>query len=208
MSVFGPALLMCALALTWPVFEMAAVRRIEASRIGVAHWVTRVSPVLRDLGLPYLALMLGTLAARDMGLVGHTLLDWVFGVLVAGGVAALGWGLRQAQAWPEATQAALDEVRWSLYRALAWGWSGSLVIGVLAGFAASLVERALARAIGTGSLRVVRDDGSWLIRAVTSAVIFGVAHNLWLNILARLAVPASGSLRGLWHGRPIRTPRG
>jgi hypothetical protein len=207
MSVFGPALLICALALSWPVFELAAARLIPASFAGRAQWAARLSPWLRNLGLPYLALMLGAVAARDMGLRGHSLLDWVFGLLLAGGVAALGWTLRQAQTWPEATQAALDEVRWALYRALAWGWSGSLVVGLLAGFGVSLVERALMRASETGMLRLVRDDGPWLVRSLTSAAMFGVAHNLWLNVLARLAAPAGCALWRLRQGQPADAPR-
>jgi hypothetical protein len=208
MSVFGPALLICSLALGWPAFELATARYIGTSRDGVAQWVTRVSALLRDLGLPYLALMLGTVAARDMGMLGHTPLDWVLGVLLASATGMLGWGLRRTQAWPEATQAALDEVRWCLYRGLGWGWSGSLMIGVLVGFGASLVERVQVRAIETGSLRTVRDDVPWLVRSLTSAILFGVAHNLWLNVLARLAVPAGLSLGRVWRGHPIDTPRG
>ncbi|MCX6026055.1 MAG: hypothetical protein NTY23_07355 [Chloroflexi bacterium] len=207
MSVFGPALLICALALSWPVFELAAARLIPASFAGRAQWAAGLSPWLRNLGLPYLALMLGAVAARDMGLRGHSLLDWVFGLLLAGGVAALGWTLRQAQTWPEATQTALDEVRWALYRALAWGWSGSLVVGLLAGFGVSLVERALMRASETGKLRLVRDDGPWLVRSLTSAAMFGVAHNLWLNVLARLAAPAGRALWRLRQGQPADAPR-
>ncbi|OGO46646.1 MAG: hypothetical protein A2Z30_03000 [Chloroflexi bacterium RBG_16_64_43] len=207
MSVFGPALLICALAISWPVFELAAARLIRANLRQFAEWATRVSPWLRDLGLPYLALMLGAVAARDMGLRGHTLLDWVFGVLLAGGAAALGWKLRQAQSWPESTRAALDEVRWALYRALAWGWSGSLVVGLLAGFGVSLIERALMRVSETGRLPLVREDWPWLVRALTSAAMFGVAHNLWLNVFSRLAAPLS---LGLWrarHSQSVDAPR-
>ncbi len=207
MSVFGPALLICALALSWPVFEVTAARLTRASLAGRADWAARVSPWLRNLGLPYLALMLGAVAARDMGLRGHSLLEWAFGLLLAGGAAALGWRLRQSQAWPESTQAALDEVRWALYRALAWGWSGSLVVGLLVGFGVSLVERALMRASETGRLRLVGDDGPWLVRSLTSAAMFGVAHNLWLNVMARLAAPLGFALWRVRHGQPADAPR-
>ena len=207
MSVFGPALLICALAISWPVFELTAARLIPASVARRGGWAARVSPWLRNLGLPYLALMLGAVAARDMGLRGHSLLDWVFGLLLAGGVAALGWRLRQAQAWPESTQAALDEVRWALYRALAWGWSGSLVVGLLVGFGVSLIERALMRASETGTLRLVRDDGPWLVRSLTSGAMFGIAHNLWLNVLARLAAPLGLALWRVRHGQSADAPR-
>ena len=207
MSVFGPALLICALAISWPVFELAAARLIRANLTQHAEWPIRVSPWLRDLGLPYLALMLGAVAARDMGLRGHSLLDWVFGLLLAGGAAALGWRLGQAQGWPESAQAALDEVRWALYRSLAWGWSGSLVVGLLAGFGVSLIERALMRASETGRLRLVREDGPWLVRALTSAALFGVAHNLWLNVFSRLAAPLSFALWRARHGQSADAPR-
>lgn len=206
MSVFGPALLICALALSWPVFELAAERLTPASLARRADWVARVSPGLRNLGLPYLALMLGVVAARDMGLRGHSLLEWVFGLLLAGGAAALGWRVRQAQAWPETIQAALDEVRWALYRALAWSWSGSLVVGLLAGFGVSLVERGFMRASETGTLRLVGDDGPWLVRSLTSAAMFGVAHNLWLIVMARLAAPLGFALWRVRHGQPVDAP--
>ena len=102
---------------------------------------------------------------------------------------------------------ALDEVRWALYRALAWGWSGSLVVGLLVGFGVALVERALMRASETGTLRLVRDDGPWLVRSLTSGAMFGIAHNLWLNVLARLAAPLGLALWRVRHGQPADAPR-
>jgi len=206
MSAFGPALFLCALAFGWPVFGAAASRLVSARLAERAEWLHRLSPWLRDLGLPYLALVLGAVAARDLGLRGHTLLDLGLGLLIAAGSAALGWKLQPAKAWPIAAQDALDEVRWALYRALVWGWSGSLVIALAVALATALVERVLERAIKTGTLRLEPDDGAWLARTLTSTAMFAAGHNLWFNILARLAVPAGRDVSRLWRKLPAGPP--
>jgi hypothetical protein len=206
MSAFGPALFFCALAFAWPVFEAAASRVVSARLAARTAWLPHLSPWLRDLGLPYLALVLGAIAARDMGLRGHTLLDLGLGLLVAAGSAALGWKLQPAQGWPSAAQDALDEVRWALYRALVWGWTGSLVIALVVALTTSLVERVLARTITTGTLRLEPDDGTWFVRTLTSTAMFAAGHNLWLIVLARLAVPAGRDVSRLWRKSPAGPP--
>jgi hypothetical protein len=198
MSVFGPALFLCVLAVTWPVFESAASRLLAGRIGGRAPWAARLSVGVRSLGLPYLALMVGAVAARDMGLHGFSLLESALGLLVTLGVAALGWRMHPAQEWPNAAHSALDEVRWALYRALGWGWSGSLLLGLLTGLVGALIERALDRVSKSGSLRVLPEDGRWLLRVIGSTALFGVAHNLWFNLLSHLAFPAG---RELWRWR-------
>lgn len=211
MSALGPALFLCALAFGWPVFEAAASGLVSARLAERAAWLHRLSPWLRNLGLPYLALVLGAVAARDMGLRGHTLLDLGLGLLAAAASVALGWRLQPAQAWPSPAQDALDEVRWGLYRALVWGWSGSLLIALVVALATSLVERALERAIKIGTLRLESDDRTWLVRTLTSTAMFAAGHNLWINVLARLAVPAGRDVSRLWRtltAGPPAAPRG
>jgi hypothetical protein len=201
MSVFGPALLLCALAVTWPVFESAA-SRLFAARIGARlAWAAALSPWLRSLGLPYAALMLGAVAARDMGLYGQSLLEIVLGLGVTFGLAVLNWRLRPAQDWPNAALDAQDEVRWALYRALGWGWSGSLMVGLLAGLVAALLERVLSRMSAGGPLHRQPEDVGWLLRVASSAALFGLAHNLWFNLLSHLAFPAGRAL-WRWQRRP------
>ncbi len=207
MSVFGPALLLSALAVAWPVFESAASRLIAARIDARMRWAATLSSWLRSLGVPYAALLLGAVAARDMGLYGFSLLEFGVGLLFTGGVAVLNWRLHPAQDWPNAAAAALDEVRWVLYRALGWGWSGSLIVGLVAGLVAALLERLLSRASRSGTLRVQPEDGRWLLRVLASAALFGVAHNLWLNLVSLLAFPVG---RALWRWQrrpPAGSPR-
>ena len=46
-------------------------------------WAVELAPWLQSLGLPYAGLILGWISARDYGLTGQAILEWVLGAAAA-----------------------------------------------------------------------------------------------------------------------------
>ncbi len=159
------------------------------------------------IAIPYLALLLGSVSARDMGLAGldalpYSLGDWLAAAAWAiglGGLAALIfiWGGLYPGATPG--KALLDECRWGFYRGVALGWvSPSLsnsaflaqyLLGVLLGLAMAAVEWGAVRGIHRASGEPVAPPTGWLARAGLSAVVFYFSRNLWVTAAVGTLVP-------------------
>jgi hypothetical protein len=147
----------------------AAERRIPAA------WI-------RSLGLPYLGLLLGWIAARDYGLAGHTAAEWILGSAAAVGLGiGFGWiadRLSLAPGWGVVG----DEARWTLYRAAVWPLAVHLPLAVLAALAAAGAEFAWERR--RAREKVFDKVGLlFLTHAAGSALLFLLTHNFFLAML-------------------------
>lgn len=147
---------------------------------------------LRSLAIPYLALITGAVAARELGLTGHAALEWFRGSLICGGVLAIAWvaaGWRGA-GWPYARpeEAALDEPRWALYRG-----TGSLLAdprwaGPLIGLGLGVIEWTLSHRPWIQGGRWPRTAWSVLARIGGSTALFLLTRNLWLIMITQVGL--------------------
>jgi hypothetical protein len=186
MNPFLPGLI---LALAMWILPPAV--RLFPARIlsGIPSRIPQLSgwaPWIGSVGLPYLGLMMGWISSRDFGLTGHTAAEWIIGAAAAvilgmllGRVSvrvstALGWGV------------ICDEARWTLYRAAAWPWVGSLPLAVSAALVAACAEFAWGRKLG-GEKLFDTVGILFLAHAACSAVIFLLAHNFFLAMLFYLS---------------------
>ena len=164
-----------------------------------SRWDARVDDRLRpalslgrwfhSLGLPYLALITGAVAARDCGVSGRTAAEWLTGAAACAAGLGLAWVVLRLHplggAYPGPVQAATDEPRWALYRG-----TGSLLAdpqwgGPLIGLMLGAVEWILTRRLWT--LPAWSQAGVWIdfARLAGSTVLFLVTRNLWLLILTQ-----------------------
>lgn len=196
MQVYGPGLLWCALALSWPVFQSLGSDVIWAR--AMPQWLERLhlGSWLRSVGLPYLALLSGAISVRDYGLnlggsfsqAAQVLLALLLGLILALGsvrFAADGEGLP-----------VLEEPRWALYRALGWAWGGSLGLALAGAIVGAFLERLLEWVGRRGSLQVTLQDRGWLIRVIYSNALFGLTTSFWLLLLGRIVNEALQRTKG------------
>ena len=153
----------------------------ESTLIEITPWLYGIVPA-------YLALITGAVLGRQFGLYGNGLRDWLLGALVCAGYLAAGslvfrrW--RFSFDLPSPLHAALDEPRWSLYRAAGQLWTGMLWSGVLVGFGFAALEWALNRR--PWETRSWPPAEAWLdlARSAGSALLFFLTGNFWLTLLA------------------------
>jgi hypothetical protein len=200
---FLPGLLFAIAAWIWPVFARIVPSRITGPLAKRAPWLPPLAPWIRSAAIPYLAVVLGWISARDYGLSGHTLPEWIVGALLALVFGALlGWTAARFSS-PPSEEKLLDEARWILYRAACWPLVGSLALAVSAGLLATLGEFGVAHLLK-------RERISWnkaapfLLRAGCSALLFLAAHNFFLALAmlgAALAVQHP-SFPAPWNRKP------
>lgn len=166
------------------------------------------------VGLPFVALILGLLGVDALALgrlradawLGFAPGAWVSGTLAAGGATASALGLVYA-ARPEGRllfpnslllsirDTLYDEARWALLRTPGWVWLASPYWAAAAGMGLMLLEWVLHPEFSQ-QLRNTDGRTRLFLRftcACVSALLFIATQNLWLMILADLAVRAVGS---------------
>lgn len=139
---------------------------------------------IRSLGIPYLALISGGVAARDIGLSGHSAVGWLQGALVCAGVLALarvaaGWR-RSALPYARPGEAALDEPRWALYRGTGSLLAGPRWAGPLVGLGIGVIEWTLSHRPWVQGVRLQASAWAHLARVCGSTALFLLTRNLWL----------------------------
>lgn len=202
-SPFIPGLLFAVATWLWPVFAHILPKRMISALAIRAPWLPPLAPWIRSAGLAYLAIILGWISARDFGLSGQTLLEWIMG-------AALALGLGALQGWASARfplssleNNLMDEARWTLYRAASWPLTGHLWLAVVIGLVAGLGEFGLARLLKRERISRI-DLAAFLLCAGCSALLFLVAHNFFLAVVmygVRLVVQHP-SFPAPWNKRP------
>jgi len=164
--------------------------------------------LIYSLAIPYLAILFGSISARDTGLVGldafpYSSADWLHALGWAGAWAALAlviyaWG----GVYPGATpgNALLDEVRWAFYRGAAIGWVGQLFPGVLLGLSLAAVEWAAIHGLRTALGESTPPWLGWAARAWLSTFVFLFTRNVWLTLAVGTLVPLALSRWRLRYG--------
>ncbi len=179
------------------------------------HTWTEFAGWIHAVGLPYLALVLGSISARAAGITRFDPSTWSPGILAAGlGFLAAVLARRTLPNPPAVYSSPLDvlrfEPRWALYRAAAALWLGDFSLSVGAGLLLGALEWGLnlrpweKNAIGLA-------DWSRLLRLAFSSLLFWATRNLWITLglqlglvmLLRKPGPASGKPRdeGLGAGK-------
>jgi hypothetical protein len=201
-SPFLPGLLLALAAWILPLAVYLLPGRIVSAAADRAPWLKAWAPWAHGAGFPYFGLLLGWISARDYGLVGHTAAEWVLGgaaAVVLGVI--LGWmSIRFSMGFGWGV--IRDETRWTLYRAAAWPWTGFLFLSVLAAFFAACLEFAWG-----GKFRGEKptDEAGllFLLHAAASALLFLLAHNLFLAMLMYLTAVVFSTPDIRLHGREM-----
>jgi len=183
-------------AAIWTATALAApeVLRFVWGRWGGAAG-DRLQPVLsfgrwfHALGIPYLALITGAVAAPDVGLSGQSGTEWLRGAGICAAVLGLAWVAarrrRVAYPYPGPGLAAIDEPRWALYRG-----TGSLLAdprwaGPFIGLGIGVIEWALRHPPRVRGFRPSAEAWPSLARLFGSTVLFFLTRNLWLMVLTQ-----------------------
>lgn len=155
----------------------------------------------RSLGIPYLALLSGAVAARDVGLSGQTGAEWLRGAFECAGVLGLTWIVigyrRTALSYSPPVRAAMDEGRWALYRGTGSLLADPLWAGPLIGLAVGLIEWAVKHHAWVQPSHLKVDAWSSLARVCGSTALFLLTRNLWLIVVtqAGLSLIIGGAAR-------------
>lgn len=162
----------------------------------------QVWPWLYGLAPPYLALISGSVVARDLGLRVDGWLHWLLDLLLAGVVVtAIGFAWSRLESEPRTEpgwSVLLDEPRWSLYRAAAGLWVGFTPLALLVGLALALGEWAVRYEVWIEGKRREQRTCLALLRAASSALLYALTRNLWVTI-------AGQALISWWLNRHTRT---
>jgi hypothetical protein len=200
---FLPGLLFAFAAWIWPVFSLFFPARWTAALAARAPWLPPFAPWIRGAALPYLAVVGGWVSARDFGLSGQTPLEWILGALLSLVLGALLGAAAARLPQPAPEKQLTAEMRWILYRAACWPLVGYLIVAVAVGLLAVLGEFGVA-------LLCKRERPTWhnaapfLLRIGCSALLFLVAHNLFLSLamyVVEIAV-RHPSFPAPWNKRP------
>lgn len=163
------------------------------------------------IGVPFLAVISGALSLDLLGLgtdwfdashvAGFEPADWLRGTgaaaLAVAFVSAVLWlagrevahaRLRSAPVLARLRDAAYDQVHWAFYRSPFVLAFGDAYWGAVAGFAVIVAERLIQRRVAPALAGSRADDLAWLLRLLTSSVLYLATQNLWLMIAADLAL--------------------
>jgi hypothetical protein len=162
----------------WPQFR---------SRLPELHFeLEALAPWIHSLGLPYLAIILGSVSGRQVGLQDLDLDRWIVGILAG----ALGWlavyGLLprlDTQPDPEQSFSGifLEESRWAFYRGAAVLWL-PFPFSALAGLGVALLELALTHLFRHGRKFPTSAQLKTLMRLGFSTLIFIATRNFYLTV--------------------------
>lgn len=180
----------------WPRIKAGLDTRVE-DPLQRAEGVSTGARLLYSLAIPYLALLFGSISARDTGLVGldalpYSPVDWLRALAWAGLWAVLAvvfyvWG----GIYPGATpgNALLDELRWAFYRGAAIGWVAQPFLGALLGLGLAAIEwgaiHGLRKTLGENTPPWL----GWAARAWLSTFVFLFTQNIWLTLALGALVP-------------------
>lgn len=171
--------------------------RIKPRLDNRAEGVSAGARLLYSLAIPYLALLFGSISARDTGLVGldafpYSMADWLRALAWAGLWAVLAvvfyvWG----GIYPGATpgNALLDELRWAFYRGAAIGWVAQPFLGALLGLGLAAAEWGAIHGLRTTLGETTPPWLGWAARAWLSTFVFLFTQNIWLTIALGTLIP-------------------
>ncbi|MGD8730945.1 MAG: hypothetical protein PVI81_01480 [Anaerolineales bacterium] len=179
------ALLWSVLAMTTPAAAQLLWRRFAPRLPDWAQPLTQGASWLHALILPYLALIVGSIPGRLVGLYGIDTYEWF-----AGGLACLcallavyfTYRLRPLDELRprSAVDRWKDEPRWALYRATAGLWIQDITLGAGLGLILAATEWLLT-ALAHDSGNISEQDPEPLYRSAVSTALFILTQNFWLT---------------------------
>jgi hypothetical protein len=158
--------------------------RLQAG-LSVGRWIY-------NLGVPYLALITGAVAARDVGLTGLDGVEWLRGAIECAGALGVVWVVagwrRPVLPYARPDRAAMDEPRWALYRGAGSLLADPLLAGPLIGLCIGLIEWGLKHRPWVQEAWAKADAWASLVRVCVSTALFLLTRNLWLIVLTQVGL--------------------
>ena len=147
--------------------------------------IKSLAPWFHGLGIPYLALIIGSVSSRRVGLYGFPTTVWVSGGIACTlGLAAANFTLGRLKVQPDPEQKLsfilLEETRWAFYRGAAYLWL-PFPFSILLGLGLSLLEWGITHVVGHGRQQPSPAKLKVLIRAGLSTLLFFATGNFWLT---------------------------
>jgi hypothetical protein len=149
-----------------------------------------LAPWIHGLGLPYLAIILGSVSSRHVGLQGFPVESWATGGLACvAGLAAGYLVIRQREIYvdPDAGIATLllEEGRWAFYRGAARLWL-PFPFSTLLGLGMSMIEMGITHFVVSDQQKPSTAQWKLLLRAALSTTLFATTQNFWLTLGTQL----------------------
>jgi hypothetical protein len=143
------------------------------------------APWIHSFVLPYLAVILGSVSGRKIGLYGQTAEEWFVGLLACsiGMTAAVIFTSRlDKRPNPEVNfvTSLLEETRWAFYRGAVALWLPGMFVPLL-GFGLALIEFALKHMDAFGRHPPSSAGSKVMMRAAFSSLLFFATGNFWMT---------------------------
>ena len=168
----------------WPALR----ERYDHFPIDIKVWAAWI----HSLGLPYMAIILGSVSGRKMGLYGQAAGEWFIGLLACGfglGAAILLLNRQDKRPDPEVDLVSniQEETRWAFYRAAATLWLPGM-LSLLLGFGLAVLELGTTHVQTSG--RQAPSPSQWkiVLRAALSTTLFLATGNFWITAGTQLAI--------------------
>jgi hypothetical protein len=144
-----------------------------------------LAPWIHALGLPYLALIVGSVSGRLMGLQGFSSASWFSGGLAcAMGLGAAFFALSRIDVRPNPVRnldlILQEETRWAFYRGAAAHWL-RFAISPLLGFGLAVLELVITHLAKEGPHPLSSLQWKSVMRAAFSTLLFMATGNAWLT---------------------------
>jgi hypothetical protein len=182
-------------AIAWSLIVLLgpSTARALRSRLGeIDPWWIEVAGWIHAFGLPFLAVIFGSISARAAGVIPFEPVSWLRDLLVCclvflAVVLAQRAYPHRAQTYTSPLDALSFEPRWALYRASASLWVGDFTLSVGAGMLLGVLDLYLdQRPWERNGIK----PSAWatLMRLVFSSLVFWATHNLWITIALQIGL--------------------
>jgi hypothetical protein len=168
----------------WPALR----ERFGKLPIDIESWAAWI----HSLGIPYLAIILGSVSGRKIGLYGQAAGEWFAGLLACSlglGAAFLFFKRRHERPDPEVDLVSnmLEETRWAFYRGAATLWIPG-ILSPLLGFSLAALELGFTHIQTSGRQPPSPSQWKIVLRAALSTILFLTTGNFWLTAGTQLVL--------------------
>lgn len=168
----------------WPTLR----ERFAPLPIDIKSWAVWI----HSLGIPYLAIVLGSVSGRKIGLYGQVPGEWFTGLLACSLGLGAGFFLlkrRNDRPDPEVDLVSnmLEETRWAFYRGASTLWLPG-IFSPLLGFGLAALELGITHVLTFG--RQIPSPSQWkiVLRTALSTILFLATGNFWLTAGTQLVL--------------------
>jgi hypothetical protein len=168
----------------WPALR----ERFDHLPFDIKAWAAWI----HSLGLPYMAIILGSVSGRKMGLYGQAAGEWFVGLLACGlglGAAILLLNHQDQRPDPEVDLASniQEETRWAFYRGAATLWLPGMLSPLL-GFALAVLELGTTHVQTSGRQPPSPSQWKTVLRAAFSTLLFLATGSFWITAGTQLTI--------------------